>query len=245
MSRIAAITILALVPLAGGCGHRGSDFLLESEFDFLAEDVIDLMTITFHVGENAFLGDPVFAEDIIEEGGAGNNFTAIYDLPQADRIGIGAGFGRASVRITEDGVPTEVPLDFTFAGTSALTIVITYEVQYLGVTAGGRDTDIDFLVTATATRATTSEPFLVEYLVDGDCFLGATFCRLLTDFRAEGSPRNGLIVGFGDGSGFIDDPDVFDVFDLDIDYSFDDFVAEGNVGCCAFFDEAFLYEEVF
>lgn len=242
MSRIAAILVLAL---AAGCSHDGSENLLRSEVEFLAEDVIDLMTITFQVAETAFVGDLVFPEDIIEEGGAGNNFTAVYDLPQEDRLGLGPGFGRATVRITEDGVPNEVPLDFTFAGTDALTVVITYEIQYLGVAASGRDTDIDFLVTATATRRLASEPFVVEYLVDGDCFLGATFCRVITDFRSEGSPRNGLLPGFGDGDGFIDDPDVYDIFDLDLDYQVDDFLAEGPVGCCSIFEEFFLYAEVF
>ena len=51
---------------------------------------------------------------------------------------------------------------------------------------------------------------------------------------------------FGDGEGRIDDPDVIDVFFLDLDFFDDEFFrAEGDVGFCCFFDRTFLYADVF
>jgi hypothetical protein len=180
MYRRTAIAALALLPLVAGC-RRGTHDLFEDEIDFLAEDVIELMTIAFQVGENAWVGDPVFLEDVVEEAGPGNDFTAVYDLPDQPRIGLGFGFGRATVRIDEDGVPVADPLSLSLGATTALTVEITYTIQYQGETATGRLTDLDFLVIATATRAGSGDPFVVDYFLDGDTYLGATFCALTTE----------------------------------------------------------------
>lgn len=97
----------------------------------------------------------------------------------------------------------------------------------------------------TATRATPSDPFEVEYFFAGDCFIGTAFCDLETFFRAPGPPSAGPIEGSGDGEGFIDDPDVYDLFYIDLNYFTDGFRAQGDVGCCAFFRELFDYADVF
>ena len=118
-------------------------------------------------------------------------------------------------------------------------------MRYLGETFNGRETDLDFLVTATATRTGPGESFDVDYFIDGDCFLGATFCRYVTAFRSPGIPRDGVEAASGDGTGLIDDPDVFSAMDLDI--RFLDalrFGATGDLADGAFFADIFFYDEV-
>jgi len=244
MTRLAA-TLLVLPLLLGGCSSRTTGLFL-SEIEFLAEDVLDLMTIVFQAGENAFVGDSIEPEDIVEDAGPGNGFTITYDLPFDDRVGLGDGFGRVALRVTEDAVANEDPFDFSFAGTDALTVVLDYELRYEGVTVFDRATDVDLLVTVTATRADPADAFLVEYFVEGEVFLGATFTDIVTRFRAPGRPRDGVEAGFGDGEGVIDDPDVgAGVFDYDLDFrDLDFFRAEGEIGGCCFFKEDFFYEEV-
>ncbi|MDH3592547.1 MAG: hypothetical protein OER88_11750, partial [Planctomycetota bacterium] len=100
--------------------------------------------------------------------------------------------------------------------------------------------------TVTSTRASAADPFLNVYFVDGIVDVGRVFMDITTEFRAEGRPRDGIDRGFGDGAGRIDDPDVVDVFSLDLDFFDDDFFrAEGDVGHCCFFDETFAFVEVF
>lgn len=242
------ITLAALLAgalLAGGCGPRNESFnLLPSEVEFLSEDVIDLTTIAFQLGENAYLGDPVHPEDVIEEAWPGNDYTVTYDLPLDLRLGLGVGYGRVMLRVLEDGFPVEQPLFFSFSGTTADEVVLVYEVQYLGETRPGRDTDLDFTVSLTATR-TRAGDFRVEYFIEGDCFLGSTFCEFSTLFYAYGLPRDGLERGLGNGTGMIDDPDVFAPLYFDIEFDGGDwFRAEGDLGLDGYFAELFLYDEV-
>jgi len=233
--------LLSLVPLllVVGCTELAEDSLDELEAEFLSEDVYDLMGIAFQTGENAFLGDAVSPADIIEDASPNNSWTVTYDLPAGFRLGLGAGVGRVRLSIVEDGQPLEFPLAFQWSTSDALDVKLIYELIYEGETIGGRATDVGFTATLTAVRLSTLEPFFVEYFIDGDCYLGATFCRLTTRVRAAGLP-NELIDGFGDGAGEIDDPDVVDVFDLDIDFRGNGtYRAQGWVGCCAYFDEDF------
>ncbi len=227
-----------------GCGS-GSYNLYRFEERFLVEDVVDLMTIVFQTGENAFVGDAVDDADLVGAPGPGNGYRATYNLPYAFRIGLDFGAGRASVRVTEGGVPVEDPLGFSFGATAALSVEVVYELIYEGRAAGGRRSDFALLATLTATRPSTAAPFDVEYFIDGHCELGATFCDVATRFRALGRPRDGLTPEFGDAAGFIDDPDVFAVYDLDLDYFAEVFRAQGDVGCCAYFEEVFSYAAVF
>ena len=76
-------------------------------------------------------------------------------------------------------------------------------------------------------------------------YIGAAYCEIQTRFRAAGRPRDGLEAEFGDAEGFIDDPDVIDVWELDLDYGDVGFRAQGDVGCCAYYDEDFFYREFF
>ena len=235
------ILLLAALPLllVTGCSELAEGNLDELEIEFLSEDVHDLMSIAFQTGENAFLGDAVSPGDIIDDASPDNSWTVTYDLPAGFRLGLGPGIGRVRLSIVEDGRPLEFPLGFQWGSSDALDVVLTYELVYEGQTIGGRTTDLGFTATLTAVRLTTLEPFFIEYFIDGDCYLGATFCRLTTRVRAAGLP-NQLIDGFGDGAGVIDDPDVVDEFDVDIDFGGNGtYRAQGWVGCCAYFDESF------
>lgn len=236
---------VALVLLAG-CSH-GSDGLFRSEIRRLSDDVIDLMTTVFQTAENAFVGDSVEPEDIVDPAGAGNDFTVTYDLPLDDRVGLGLGFGRVGLRIEEDGVPVADPLAFSFGTTTALEVVLIYELRYDGeAELTGRNSDIDLTVTVTATRTSPAFAFLNVYFVDGIADFGATFCDITARFRSPGRPRDGIDVDFGDGEGRIDNPNVVDEFDLDLDFFDEDFFrAEGDVGICCFFERTFAYEDVF
>jgi hypothetical protein len=241
---ISPVLLVFLVPLFGGC-HRHTHGLTHSEVEFLSEDVIDLMTVVFQGAENAFVGDTVELEDITDMAGPGNNWTVTYDLPVDVRIGLGVGFGRVALRVSEDGTPDEDPLDFDFGTTDALVVELDYELRYEGQTAGGRITDVDLIVFVTATRMDPGDPFLVEYFVDGFLDIGVTFCDIVTRFRSVGRPRDGIEVGFGDGEGIIDDPEVYEIFDYDLDWIADGyFRAEGEVGHCCFFEEIFFFDEV-
>lgn len=244
--RLCAAGLFSAVLLVGGCNSGGTSCLTYSEVRFLSEDIIELMGIVYQTGENGFLGDPVQPGDVVSPPGSGNAYTVTYDLPEGNRLGLGYGFGRASLQVDEDGVVNETPLAFSFGTTDALEVVMTYTLRYQGETASGRLTDTDFTATLLATRGSTAEPFLVEYLIDGSCFLGATFCEMITRFRSPGSPRNGLEIGFGDGAGLIDDPDVFAPMDLNIDYDRGtNFRARGKLGDCARYDERIYYSEIF
>lgn len=233
-----AALLAAVVP---GC--HGSDNLFDFEIEFLREDVVDLYTIVFQGGENAFLGDLVEPEDVVDPPASGNGFTVTYDLPAASRVGLGFGSGRVRLSVREDGVLNPDPLSFSFGTTSADSVVVAYRLRYDGETFRGRDTQVDFDFTLEATRAGPSG-FLVVYTVDGETSLGQTFCRLRTVFRSPGRPQDGVDDTFGDGSGVIDDPAVFDVLDLDVDWFPDGFRAEGDVGCCAHLDVFVRYFEV-
>jgi len=205
----------------------------------LTEDVHDLTAIVFRTGENAFLGDLVGPGEVIEEAQAGNGWTVTYALDPAFRLGLGPGLGRVRLSLREDGVAVEDPLAFSFAASGATDVTLLYELAYEGETLGGRATDVAFEARLTAARSSPLEPFLVEYWIVGDCWLGATLCRLSLRFHAAGPPSE-LLAGVADGAGFIDDPDVRDGFELDYDF-FDDgsYVAEGWVGCCGWFREHF------
>ncbi|MGH7163505.1 MAG: hypothetical protein ACREID_08465 [Planctomycetota bacterium] len=242
-SRLATLGTLFAAAALAGCGDTTHD-LTRSEIQFLREDVLDLMTIAFQTGENGFVGDSVEPEDVGDPAGPGNNFTATYDLPFAARVGLGEGSGRVSLRVVEDGVPASDPIGFSFGTTAAGAVTLVYELRYDGETAGNRATDVDLTATLSATR-TGGGGFLVEYFLDGEVFLGATFCELTCDFRAPGRPRDGVEVQSGDGLGIIDDPDVFAAFEYDIDWLAGEFLFEGPVSCCAFFEETFPYADAF
>lgn len=244
MRRFILAVSLSLAACSSGHGYEN---LYYEEIDFLAEDVIDLMTIVFQAGENAFVGDSVEPEDIVDPGGPGNDFTATYDLPEDFRVGLGFGTGRVALQVFEDGVASNLPLAFSFATTNALTVELFYELRYDGDTRGGRFTEVDLFVSVYATRATPFDPFVVEYLIEGEVFLGFTYCEIITRFLSPGRPRDGVAEDFGDGEGIIDDPEVAaGVFDLDIDFDDDEtFEAEGEVGYCCYFEERFYFDEVF
>jgi hypothetical protein len=245
MSHRGIILSLSLAVLAlAGCSNVGTTAGLESrEVEYLSEDVVDLMTNVFQASENAYVGDLVYGEDIVDTAGPGNDFAVTYDLPSDWRLGLGYGYGRVTLRVEEEGQPVEHPLSFSFATTGALEVELEYQLTYLGETPT-RDTDIDLLVTAVATRHRAGEPFLVDYTVDGHCFFGDTLCRIETYFRALGRPREGILTEHSDGWGSIDDFDVYDVFDMNLDYRGDFFRAEGRVGWRGYYEEAFGYEEV-
>ncbi|MFQ5845269.1 MAG: hypothetical protein ACE5JG_09815 [Planctomycetota bacterium] len=235
--------LLAALAVATGCHGGDNHGLFPAEGDFLAEDVIDLMTVVFQTSENAFLGDVVAPGDVVEAAGPANGFTVTYDLPLDLRIGLGEGFGRATLQVSEDGVPHPDPLSFTFATTTAQTVDVLYTLRYDGVARSGRFTDVALDVSLVAVWTGTG--FEVDHLVTGRCDLEATFCRgLVMLYRAAGGPRDGIVGGFGDGDGVIDDPDVFDVFDMDLDWFAATFRAEGPVGCCARYEDLFTYAEV-
>jgi len=236
--------LLSLLPLLAACEPVTVN-LYPDEKDFLGEDVVDLMTVVFQAGENAFVGDPVAPEDVIGVAGPGNLYQATYDLPPDFRPGLGHGSGRASLRVIEDGTMNQDPLAFSLGATDALDVVVVYELRYAGQAVYGRATEVALTVTLTATRATPLDPFLAGYRVEGRCDLGATYCDIDTTFRAEGRPRDGIVPDFGDGSGTIDDPDVVGALDLDLDFFGDSFRAEGDVGCCAYFAHRFRVSEVF
>ena len=236
--------VVALLPLVGGCPHDGDAFgLFRSEVEFLEEDVIDLMTIVLQSGENAFVGDIVAPGDVLVPASPVNDFTVVYDLPSDLRRNLGLGFGEAELQVFEDGVVNTDPLGFSFATTPANEVVLTYRLLYRGeAQLTRRLTDIDLIVEVSARRGASGFD-LVEYRIDGFVDIGATLCTVLTGFTAFGRPRDGIEEGTGDGEGIIDDPDVFDVFDYDIDYFTNGFRAEGEVGH-AFFEELFDYLEV-
>jgi hypothetical protein len=236
------ILVAAVVP---GC-HDDDDFGLGAEREFLAQDVTDLMTIVFQASENAFVGDVVVAGEVVEEALPANGFMVTYDLLPDARDGLGEGFGRGMLQVTEDGVPNPDPLSFSFDTTPAQTVEVSYSLHYAGRARSGRATNVVLEVMVTAVR-TGSSDFVVDYFVTGHCDLGATFCdRLLMHFRANGRPEDGIVGGFGDGEGLIFDPDVRGAFDLDLDWFSLEFRAGGDVQCvhCAFYESKFAYSLV-
>ena len=238
-------TLLALLATLAACdyddGHGGLYYYEEA---YLSEDVTDLMTTVFATGESAFDGDAPLPGDVLQIADASNQFTAVYALPDAFRPGLGQGSGDVALQVTADGVPVTDPLLFSFATTTALTVELVYDLRYFGFTDGARETDVAFRATLQATRASPAQPFLVEYTVGGTAFFGTTFCDFNTLFRAAGPPSGG-IEDFGDGAGFVDDPDVIDVWDLNINYGTTQFGAEGPVGCCAYYSAGFDYDQLF
>lgn len=238
-------TLLALLPIAACYDGGGNEGLYYYEEAYLAEDVTDLMSTVFATGENAFDGDAPLPGDVLQIADASNQFTAVYALPDAFRPGLGQGNGDVALQVTADGVAVEDPLLFSFATTAALNVVLVYDLRYLGFTDGARETDVAFRATLEATRASPAQPFLVEYVVGGTVFFGTTFCDFNTRFRAPGAPSAGVEGGFGDGAGYVDDPDIFDIFDLNINYATDKFGAEGPVGCCAHYSAGFFYDQLF
>jgi hypothetical protein len=239
---------LGVSVLTGACTSSDStQNLYGYEIEYLSEDVLDLVTIYFQAGENAYVGDPVDPADVVEAAGPGNNYRVTYDLPYADRPGLGEGSGRAWLRVIEDGVVNRDPLSFSIQTTTADEVVIEYDLEYDGLTYYRRTTDVNLLVDVVATRvAPGPRPFDVEYWVEGWCNLGTTFCEVATEFAAPGAPQTGIVPGVGGGSGIIDDPDVFDIFYMDLIWEYTDrFRARGDVACCAQFNEGFYYLDVF
>jgi hypothetical protein len=229
--------------LLPACSEDTHD-LYDSEYLYLTEDIDDLLTIAFQAGENAFVGDSVEPGDIVEPAGPGNDFTATYDLPLDDRIGLGLGAGRVALRVVEDGVVSPAPLSFSFGTTSADHVVLVYELRYDGETSHLRTTVVDLTITLDAVRGPGGE-FDVTYHERGDVLLGNTRCiDVALDFVAPGRPRDGIVGGVGDGFAWIDDPGVYDLMELDLDWGEGEFIASGDVGCCAFYERLFDYREV-
>ena len=233
------LLILALALTAACTRSEESSGLTGLEVELLSEDVHDLVAIIFQTGENAYLGDAVSPGDIIEDAQVGNDWTVSYELPPAFRLGFGPGLGRVQLSIIEDGASIEDPLAFSFAASDAVDVIMTYDLVYEGETLGGRVTDVAFTAAVRASRVSNLEPFFVEYWIVGDCYLGATLCRMSVRFHATGPPRN-LVAGIADGAGSIDDPDVRDELELDLDFPGNgNYIAEGWVGCCSWFRERF------
>jgi len=229
-------TIVVALP---ACKTKTSNGLTDLEVDYLAEDVDDVMTIAFAIGEGAYLGDVVSPADVIEEATPVNGYVLTYDLPPGFRLGLGPGFGRVRLSVKEDGRLLADPTAFGFSTSDALDVEIIYEIEYQGQTLGGRATDVLFEARLVASRVSDLEPFFIEYVIDGDCYLGDTYCRYTTWLYASGLPHN-LLAERSDAEGKIDDPDLLHEFDLDIDYRSDgSYIAEGWVGCCNWFRESF------
>ena len=241
-------TLLALVATVAACDGYDDDCcgsgLTAYEEAYLAEDVTDLMSNIFATGESAFDGDAPLPGDVTQIADASNQYTAVYLLPDAFRPGLGQGSGDVALQVTADGVPVQDPLLFSFAATTALDVVLVYDLVYFGFTDGARETDVAFRASLHATRASPAQPWVVDYTVGGTAFFGTTFCDFNTIFRCPGPPSAG-IEDFGDGAGYIDDPDVIDIFDLNINYSVTQFGAEGPVGCCAYYSAGFTYDQLF
>jgi len=239
-------TLLALLATAAACGgdSHGSGLYYYEEA-YLAEDVMDLMNNVFATGQHAFDGDAPLPGDVVQIGDATNQYTAVYILPDGFRPGLGQGNGDVALQVTEDGVLLMDPLLFSFATTTALTVDLVYDLRYFGFTDGARETDVALRATLHATRASVFDPWVVEYVVGGDAFFGTTYCDFNTRFQAPGAPSAGIQGGFGDGAGYIDDPDVYDIFDLNINYGSTQFGAEGPVGCCAYYSAGFYYDQLF
>ncbi len=237
--------ILIVVAFCGlpACVGGETQGLTRTEADYLREDVEDLMTIVFEMSDRAFVGDAVDPADILEFADVSNDFTAFYELPEAGRARLGLGSGEAAYRVEEDGVVVQDPLSFSFLTSTANRVTAEYELLYLGETAGGRLTDAFLYVNLTATR-NGGGGWNVEYRVDGDCYLGDTYCEVRATFEAPGRPSDGVLATVGDADGLIDDPDVGHEFEMDLDWFADFFVAEGNVGFLEFFEEEFYYNTV-
>ncbi len=244
--RSLAFSLLFLVGLAG-CGHdlgHGHSELSALEADYLAEDVIDLMTVPLQAADNAFVGDLVFPDEVLERPRPGNGFTVRYALPLEDRVGLGFGSGEVSLYVDEDAVAVADPLLFSFATTNADVIDLAYLIYYEGeASLTGRPTVVDLEVYLRAVRVGPGA-WDVEYSVEGVCDLGATLCDVSLLFAAPGRPRAGIEPGFGDGAALIDDPDVRATYDAAIDWFLDGFDIFGDVGCCALYGDQFAYWEV-
>lgn len=241
-------TLLALVATVAACDGYDDDCcgsgLTAYEEAYLAEDVTDLMSNVFATAESAFDGDDPLPGDVTQIADASNQYTAVYILPDAFRPGLGQGSGDVALQVTADGAPVTDPLLFSFATTTALNVELVYDLVYLGFTDGARETDVAFRATLQATRASLAQPWVVTYTLGGTAFFGTTFADFNTVFRCPGPPSVG-IEDFGDGAGYIDDPDVIDIFDLNINYSVTQFGAEGPVGCCAYYSAGFFYDQLF
>jgi len=240
-------TLLALLAVVAACNDDccgGNSGLYPYEEAYLSEDVLDLMNNVFATAEHAFDGDAPLPTDVTQIADASNQYTAVYLLNEAFRPGLGQGSGDVALQVTEDGVPNVDPLFFSFTTTTALTVDLNYDIRYFGFTPGARETDVAFLATLHATRASLADPWVVEYVIGGDAFFGTTYCDFNTRFQAAGPPSAGMYAG-GDGAGYVDDPDVFDILDLDIDYTTVLFGASGPVGCCAHYSAAFYYDQLF
>lgn len=243
MSLRKLIVMMSLVVAVAGCDNVFHVRHLEQEY--LAEDVIDLMTVVMQAADNAYVGDIVFPEDVLDPARPGNGFTVIYDLPADVRLNLGFGFGEAELQVTEDGVVSQDPLGFAFRNTTANEVEIYYRLIYRGEAQfTRRNTDVDLVVNLRARRGVNGFD-LVDYNIDGWVDIGATECTALFGFTAFGRPRDGIEVGTGDGEGEIDDPEVFDYYDYDIDFFANEFRVEGEVGFCCHYDDWFDYRDIF
>ena len=246
--RSLAFSLLFLVGLTGcddGYHHgHGHSELSALEADYLAEDVVDLMTVPLQVADNAFVGDLVFPAEVLQPARPGNGFTVLYELPPQNRVGLGFGSGEVSLYIDENGVAVADPLLFSFATTSADVVDLAYLISYEGeASLTGRPTVVDLEVYLNAVRVGPGA-WDVEYSVEGVCDLGATLCDVSLLFAAPGRPRAGIEPGFGDGATLIDDPAVRAIYDGAIDWFLDGFDSFGDVGCCASYGDQFAYWEV-
>ena len=232
--------LAALIFVAPACKTKDSNGLSTSQVALLSEDVEDIMDIAFAAGEGAYYGDEVSPRDIIEEASPANGFIVTYDLPRDFRPGLGFGDGRVRLAVKEDGRYIDHPEDFRLATTTAVDVVIEYEIAYRGETDGRRDTDVVFLVTLTAARRSEVLPFSFSYTIEGDGYLDDTHAEFSTWLESDGAPDR-RIWDLSDGEGKIDDPDASSSkLDFDIDYRSDgSYVGEGWVGCCRWFRESF------
>ncbi len=235
--------------LVVGCGgvdeFTANSGLTPAEFQFLGEDVIDMMTIVFQAGEQAFVGDPVDPGDAVTPADAGNDFTVTYDLPTLDRLNLGLGSGQVQLQILEDGVLVQDPLGFTYADSMATQVQVLYTIAYRGQAQfTQRATDIELTVDLIVTRDGAGTLTLGDYVISGFVDLDQTLTDVAIDFRASGAPVDGIANDGGVADIRIDDPDVIQILDAVADLFDTFFQVNGFVKNCCSYADNFVYTEV-
>lgn len=246
MDKLSLAGVICALLLVGGCTTEDTTIqLTPAEFQFLGEDVIDMMTVVFQAGEQAYIGDLVDPGDVVDPPVAGNDFTVTYILPIADRLNLGRGSGRVELQILEDGTPVQDPLGFTYAGSTAVQVQVIYRITYRGEAQfTTRGTDVDLTVDLVVTRDGANQLTQSDYIIEGFVDLDQTLTDISVDFRADGAPVDGIRNDGGSADIQIDDPDVIQIMDATAAL-FDSFLqVNGFVRDCCGYADNFLYTEL-